>query len=566
MRKLLLADDSITIQKVVELTFTDEGFVVTTVGDGEQALQKLAEEMPDIVLADVFMPGKSGYEVCERIKRDKRFQHIPVMLLVGSFEPYNEAEARRVGADDVLTKPFQSIRQLVNKVGALLGGGDSKHDAAETQNEERRDDAPVSSINMPTANASHAETNTEDVNGSHTYPSRSISQSNTGEPLEEAAPENSFSDPSLDDGMIEATPAEQFKHSHDDAARDTTPLSPAEVREVMSATADTKSTKSLSSSGESFDHEISGTTEAHDLGDETLLSFAPVEAPAHVVEEHGNETMNDAEPHASSTHTVAGTHASDDTLLDLDDVASPSAAATEADGFILDLRDEFNHAPHTDSNETNTPPPSSPLPPDAAHASFDDDVRQSDDAEATTLVEFEEEMTEAAPQTAAYTEAQNISENEQADFPHAAEPFAAHAETNESPHASLAAPSEQESYGGESHAEETSAVTAAEVATVDEPPPVASGEVAVPQWDSANTHTSEENFHEAPAQSATTQQQQSGEIAVHQLSPEIIEQIARRVVEHLSDKVLREIAWEVVPQLTELMIKRRLEEEKTQTP
>ncbi len=151
MRKLLLADDSITIQKVVELTFTDEGFVVTTVGDGEQALQKLAEEMPDIVLADVFMPGKSGYEVCERIKRDKRFQHIPVMLLVGSFEPYNEAEARRVGADDVLTKPFQSIRQLVNKVGALLGGGDSKHDAAETQNEERRDDAPVSSINMPMA-------------------------------------------------------------------------------------------------------------------------------------------------------------------------------------------------------------------------------------------------------------------------------------------------------------------------------------------------------------------------------------------------------------------------------
>jgi DNA-binding response OmpR family regulator len=146
------------------------------------------------------MPGKSGYEVCERIKRDKRFQHIPVMLLVGSFEPYNEAEARRVGADDVLTKPFQSIRQLVNKVGALLGGGDSKHDAAETQNEERRDDAPVSSINMPTANASHAETNTEDVNSSHTYPSRSISQSNTGEPLEEAAPENSFSDPSSTTG------------------------------------------------------------------------------------------------------------------------------------------------------------------------------------------------------------------------------------------------------------------------------------------------------------------------------------------------------------------------------
>jgi hypothetical protein len=89
----------------------------------------------------------------------------------------------------------------------------------------------------------------------------------------------------------------------------------------------------------------------------------------------------------------------------------------------------------------------------------------------------------------------------------------------------------------------------------------------VPQWDSANTHTSEENFQDAPAQSMTMpQMQQSGEISVQQLSPEIIEQIARRVVEHLSEKVLREIAWEVVPQLAELMIKRRLEEEKTQAP
>jgi hypothetical protein len=362
--------------------------------------------------------------------------------------------------------------------------------------------------------------------------------------------------------MIKATPAEQFKHSHDDAARNTTPLSPAEVREVMTATADTKSTKSLSSSGESFDHEISGTTEAHDLGDETLLSFAPVEAPAHVVEEHGNETMNDAEPHASSTHTVAGTHASDDTLLDLDDVASPSAAATEADDFILDLRDEFNHAPHTDSNETNTPPPSSPLPPDAAHASFDDDVRQSDDAEATTLVEFEEEMTEAAPQTAAYTEAQNISENEQADFPHAAEPFAAHAETNEPPHASFGAPSEQESYGGESHAEETSAVTAAEVATADEPPPVASGEVAVPQWDSANTH----ERGKLPRSSGAVCDDTAATVRRNRC-PSIVagnnrtDRAPRRRASF--GKVLREIAWEVVPQLAELMIKRRLEEEKT---
>src|SRR5688500_2700604 len=74
------------------------------------------------------MPGPDGYELCERIKRDARLGHVPVVLLVGTFEPFNEAEARRVGADTVLTKPFQSIRNLVGKVGSLLGGGEAKPD------------------------------------------------------------------------------------------------------------------------------------------------------------------------------------------------------------------------------------------------------------------------------------------------------------------------------------------------------------------------------------------------------------------------------------------------------
>ena len=119
-RKLLLADDSVTIQKVVNLTFADEGFDVIAVGDGDSAMEKLADMTPDLVLADVNMPGLNGYQVCEKIKQDVRLRHTPVILLVGSFEPYDEQEAKRVGADDFLTKPFQSIRQLVNKVNDLL--------------------------------------------------------------------------------------------------------------------------------------------------------------------------------------------------------------------------------------------------------------------------------------------------------------------------------------------------------------------------------------------------------------------------------------------------------------
>jgi CheY-like chemotaxis protein len=118
--KLLLADDSITIQKVVNLTFADEGIEVISVGDGNSAMEKFEEFMPDLVMADINMPGLSGYEICERIKGNEETRRIPVILLVGSFEPFDEREAQRVGANDYLTKPFQSIRQLVSKVSDLL--------------------------------------------------------------------------------------------------------------------------------------------------------------------------------------------------------------------------------------------------------------------------------------------------------------------------------------------------------------------------------------------------------------------------------------------------------------
>ncbi len=121
-RKLLLADDSITIQKVVDLTFADEGVSVVCVSNGREAIERLEEFVPDVVLADVFMPQVNGYEVCEYIKQNEKLKHIPVMLLVGSFEPFDEEEARRVGANDTLTKPFQSIRRLIDKVGLLVSG------------------------------------------------------------------------------------------------------------------------------------------------------------------------------------------------------------------------------------------------------------------------------------------------------------------------------------------------------------------------------------------------------------------------------------------------------------
>ncbi len=128
-RKLLLADDSITIQKVVNLTFADEGIDVVTVGDGDAALAHLTVETPDILLADVNMPGPTGYQICEQLRSNEATKDVPVILLVGSFEPFDETEAARVGANAYLTKPFQSIKQLIAQVNELIDA--SKPVAAE---------------------------------------------------------------------------------------------------------------------------------------------------------------------------------------------------------------------------------------------------------------------------------------------------------------------------------------------------------------------------------------------------------------------------------------------------
>lgn len=117
--KLLLADDSITIQKVVELTLSEEGFDVTAVGDGEAGLETARKLMPDVILADVFMPKMDGYELCERLKSDAKLAGIPVMLLSGTFEEFDEVRAARVGAADSLTKPFESS-ELISRVRHLV--------------------------------------------------------------------------------------------------------------------------------------------------------------------------------------------------------------------------------------------------------------------------------------------------------------------------------------------------------------------------------------------------------------------------------------------------------------
>ncbi|HEX7956281.1 MAG TPA: response regulator, partial [Pyrinomonadaceae bacterium] len=295
--KLLLADDSPTIRKVVSLTFGDEGMEVVTVGDGAGALRALAEDPPpDLLLADVVMPGPDGYELCERVKRDERLGHVPVVLLVGTFEPFNEAEARRVGADTVLTKPFQSIRDLVSKVGSLLGGGEPKEEEAGRADEAR---APLGESH---AAAAAPSPRAEARAGADSRPAEVA-------PEESRGPDHasSFADLGADDELIEARPADAFGAAAGPARR---------AGSAVFAGVEERS--------------------------ESVLAEEPRAQQAEGVVMH-EETF----PETSFETRSAGAAAADDALLDLGQVDTPAtASATEADDFVLDLDlDEETPAP-----------------------------------------------------------------------------------------------------------------------------------------------------------------------------------------------------------------------------
>ncbi len=120
MAKILVADDNSNVQKTVALALADLGVEVVAVNNGDAAVRKLGDVMPDLVLADIFMPVRNGYEVCEYVKKDSRFANVPVVLLVGAFDPLDEREAQRVGADGILKKPFVPPDPLIMMVKTLL--------------------------------------------------------------------------------------------------------------------------------------------------------------------------------------------------------------------------------------------------------------------------------------------------------------------------------------------------------------------------------------------------------------------------------------------------------------
>ena len=443
-RKLLVADHSPTIQKVVELTFADEGVEVVSVSDGQEAIERIEQVGPDIILADVFMPRRSGYEVCEYIKQNEKLKHIPVMLLVGSFEPFDEAEARRVGADDILTKPFQSIRRLMDKVGDLVS---HKPAATEAQPDSAEGQPAYAQEQQGLAEAQMAK------------PVESI-----GERSREEKPVAAFSEE-------EVPTAELPKAEEPEPER----LSTGEL-EVT--TADTRPLPV----GESFANYVSSSS--GDLG-------KPRQEATSGTRENRNMEITARQ---SQTDSYLET---EDVLLDLGSFGPPAVASS--DDFVLDLGLEEGFVSSAVAVSSSSAPG------------------------------FEPQL-------------QAIESNWEAQR----DVVPAYAASSESV------------YRGGEFAESTAASRN-----------VGSTLPERQDW-IPDQHVSQvipeeiQSQSKAAASEAMGSARPAGPITLDQLSPEVIDAIARRAVAHLSERAVQEIAWEVVPQLAELLIKRKLEEKESQ--
>ncbi len=152
-RKILLADDSVTAQNMGRKILADAGYDVVTVNNGSAALKRISELKPDLIVLDVYMPGYSGLEVCQRLKDAAETARIPVLLTVGKLEPFKPEEARRVRADAHIVKPFEAS-ELLTAIARLEDRMAPQHTG---ETEAPADDGWMSRLSFPSKKKKNGE-------------------------------------------------------------------------------------------------------------------------------------------------------------------------------------------------------------------------------------------------------------------------------------------------------------------------------------------------------------------------------------------------------------------------
>ncbi|MEZ5308734.1 MAG: response regulator [Pyrinomonadaceae bacterium] len=532
-RKLLLADDSITIQKVVNLTFADEGIDVVSVGDGNSALEKLREDAPDIVLADVNMPGLTGYEICERIKENEDSERIPVVLLVGSFEPFDEDEAERVGADAYLTKPFQSISQLVDKVSELLGDEKEVVDSEPAGEDIFESEPPFGFSEIgDDSEVEHLEVPGEDENPYADF--KDEDEFEMSEAFGEEDTAVSFDSDLAADDQIEEVSEDFFK---------TQPLSQTDLQSIaedyetpgvplVEAGLEGSEMHSVDLAEPGFDEE-----KVYEIEHEEAYSESE---PVYTESEVSFEDLNDedafsSEPSGSIENAVFDDDPGPFVPADFDSDEDDDPFIPQPDAVSVLELDEINllELPPVGPGEgANLEAPSLDAPNTAVETSDFENGSADDD--------FEPVETESW---------QSVDIDEAPDAVHFADTTEAGADETVEHHAATEEDGAELEDVAARYEEETETVSAGDEA-----------ESSAPEVGKMETTGEEPGFSVAvplpprPANDVV-------ENEVRQLvSKEMVEAITQRVIETLSEKAIREIAWEVVPDLADLIIKRMAED------
>lgn len=499
-KKILLADDSITIQKVVELTFSDGDYEVVAVNNGAKAIQKLSEMRPDIILSDIIMPEKNGYEVCEFVKSRPEFRTIPVILLTGTFEPFDPDRADKAGCDAVVTKPFES-QSLIHKVDELIQQSEAAAAPAAPAPEPWADQKPAPAASEPPfAPAAAAEPfgggfqpHDSDIFGAAQPPQPAPADM----PFETAPPEafsgetRAFSRMSFEDLQSAAPPAA--------AAPPPPPLAPAPPAPPAPEPSP-------------WDEAPASAAETHELPPMNLGEVPPPAAP---------ETSPWEEQPAFSGETRAFQKMS---FEDLQRTAEPEP-----------------------------PAPSAPAPPPAAPSPWDEQPAFGGETRTFPRMSFDDLQQIAAATPLPEDTAPPRADSSLWDEPAASAPsWSPAAETPaEAPAAAESFSTATASPFAESRQPEESPFHA-------EPPAPAP---PAPEPEPAWSPKPAEHELTSVAGSAAPAPVVSG---AADLTDEQIDRIARRVVQLISNDVIKNIAWEVVPDIAEMIVKERIRQLETE--
>lgn len=507
-RRILLADDSVTIQKVIELTFLDEDYEVKAVSNGDEALAVLAQVDPDFVIADVHMPGANGYEVCRRVKELK--PNVPVLLLVGTFEPFDEGQSRSVGADSFLKKPFDS-QELLQRVEELLSSRASAAPAASAFS------APASPFAPP---APSAEPDLLDMGGLAELPPLDLGPA-PSTPFASAPTPEPFGAPQSDWGSFAPAPRSSFDESSfalteetaagDSFRVDDSALLPA--GEPMFEMEDT----SLDLPGG-----VSG-----DLPDDLPSEFADADL-------RGGE-FGDAPP-------LFETPSFDSFEAPPSYGASPSAAPSYDESPAYEPPPPYSPPSYGSSVfdlPSETPSFDTPSEPALSEAPIFDTP-----AFGTETRRLDTSMFQAPSELPGFEAGFETTPEERLGIPQGAEPLVDSLAETESRIEAPPPPSIERSH--EPASTLPAAVASAPMSSM--PPPIPAPVHAAPA--------------DAPlAVGSAVPASSNGD---GRLSDEDIDRIARRVVELMGDKAVRDVAWEVIPDLAEVVIRDRLRDLESQ--